>query len=79
MASIDLDGAFPTATAETTWAPANGALLFAAIQADAAGSALLSVAVPNAPQLLDVGVWLHAVDFAQAPWRLSPPVGGLLH
>ena len=78
LLSFELRPAPAASTVEATWLPAPDYLWLATTLADAAGVATLQSAIPNAPALRDIGVWLHALDVSAAPWQVSPPIGGML-
>lgn len=49
-----------------------------ALIADAGGVASFVSLVPNVSSLHHVGLWAHAIDLQSSPFRMAPPVGGVV-
>jgi hypothetical protein len=56
----------------------DNALNAAVTLGNAVGHSSWSLAIPANPALRDLGVWLTGIEFATAPFQLSPPVGGVI-
>ncbi|HIE72010.1 MAG TPA: hypothetical protein EYP98_18535 [Planctomycetes bacterium] len=84
FASLELQPLLPSVSQGATWLPAyglpaSGYVCVAVLTTDLAGLATFATNVPNAPSLVHQSIWLHAATLSTAPWRVSAPVGGVLH